>query len=222
MTLYLYALVDRPPRSKERLGRGLAREALSVVRVGKTFVIVEPRRKPREATTRAIVGHDRVVRRIAKLVPAVLPLRFGTTVADRAALAALLRPLEGSIGPAFERVRGAVQLTLRVAGRQTPPVIPERVGPGTRWIAERLARQQVPEIAVITEATRPFVRDARAERHDRRRDRGLYFASVYHLVAREDVPAWRRALARSIAQLPRGVRVTTTGPWPPWAFAELS
>ena len=76
----------------------------------------------------------------------------------------------------------------------------------------------MPELAAVSEATRPWVREVRAERHDR----GPRIASVYHLVAREDVRAWKRALARSIADLPRGVTVTTTGPWPPWAFAELA
>ena len=229
MTLYLYAIVDRPPRDRAQLGRGIARQSLSLVRAGSAFVVVEPA-EPREATPRTIVAHDRVVRRIARLVPSVLPLRFGTSAPDRAAVEALIAPLAESIRPAFERVRDAVQFTIRVSGRRSPPTIPARVGPGTRWVAERIARQQVPEVAAISEATRPWVRDARAERHDRghggrpspRRDRALHFASVYHLVAREDVRAWRRALGRALEELPKGVSVTTSGPWPPWAFAELA
>ena len=228
MTLYLYAIVDRQPRDRARLGRGIARQSLSLVRAGSAFVVVEPA-EPREATPRALVAHDRVVRRIARLVPSVLPLRFGTGAPDRAALEALIAPLAGSIAPAFERVRDAVQFTIRVSGRRSPPSIPARVGPGTRWIAERIARQQVPEVAAISEAPRPWVRDARAERHDRGRggkgsaprDRP-HFASVYHLVARADVRAWRRALGLALEELPKGVSITTTGPWPPWAFAELA
>lgn len=220
MTLYLYALVDRRPRQKELLGKGIGRKELTVVRAGPAFVVVEPA-AVREATPRAIVAHERVVRRIARLVPAVLPLRFGSAVPDRAALEHVLAAPADAIERAFERVRGAVQLTLRVSGRPSPPSIPARVGPGTRWLAERIARQQVPEIAAVTEATRPYVREVRAERHDRR-ERSPWFASVYHLVAREDVRAWRRALTRSIGELPRGVDVTITGPWPAWAFAELA
>lgn len=217
MTLYLYAIVDRQPRDRALLGSGIARRKLSLIRAGGVFVVVEPA-EAREVTARALVAHDRVVRRIAKLVPSVLPLRFGSTAPDRAAVQALIGPLARSIPRALERVRDAVQLTLRVRGRPSPPVIPPRAGPGTRWIAQRLARQQVPEIAVVTDATRALVREARAERHEGR----PYFASVYHLVGRDDVRAWRRALARAIAELPRGVSVTTTGPWPPWAFAELA
>ena len=226
MTLSLYAIVDRRPKSTEALGRGIARQALSLVRAGHAWVVVEPA-EPRAPSPRVIVAHDRVVRRIAKLVPAVLPLRFGSSAPDRAAVQALLAPLGGSIAHAFDRVRGAVQFTLRVSGQRARTPSRSGGGPGTRWLAKRIARHQVPEIAVVAEATRPYVREARVERHDREgrvhaaRD-SRQLASVYHLVPREDVRAWRRAVARALEQLPPGVSVTTTGPWPPWAFAELA
>jgi hypothetical protein len=42
---------------------------------------------------------------------------------------------------AFERVRGAVQFTLRVSGRRRrAPPIDRLTGPGTQWLAERIAR----------------------------------------------------------------------------------
>jgi len=77
-----------------------------------------------------------------------------------------------------------------------------------------MARERVPEIAALTEETRPFVRAVRVERRD-------HFATVYHLVERSAVRAWRAAVARALARL-GSIRVTTTGPWPPYAFAELS
>ncbi|OJY27742.1 MAG: hypothetical protein BGO98_41530 [Myxococcales bacterium 68-20] len=218
MSLYLYAIVDRPPRSPELLGRGIARKPLALVRAGKAYVVVEPA-EAREATPAAIVAHDRVVRRIARLAPSVLPLRFGATAVDRVAVKAAIAPLGGMLERAFERVRGAVQFTLRVDGLRAPAKrAPAGTGPGTRWLAERRARHEVPELTAVSEATRPWVREVRAERHDH----GPRIASVYHLVAREDVRAWKRAFARSIMDLPRGVTVTVTGPWPPWAFAELA
>lgn len=228
MTLSLYAIVDRRPKRTEELGRGIARQALSLVRAGEAWVVVEPA-EPRPPSPRAIVAHDRVIRRISKHVPGVLPLRFGSTAPDRAAVQALLAPLAGSLAGAFDRVRGAVQFTLRVSGARARLPSPRAGGPGTRWLARRIARQQVPEIAAVTEATRPYVREVRVERVDgagRALDRVAraprQLASVYHLVAREDVRGWQRALTRAIEQLPHDVTVTTTGPWPPWAFAELA
>jgi hypothetical protein len=213
--LYLYAIIDERPR--QALGNGITRRPLSVVRAGKAYVVIE-RAEAREATAATLVAHDRVVRRIARASAAVLPLRFASTAPDRTALDALLEPLAAPLEHAFERVRGAVQFTLRVSGRRArPPSAERRAGPGTRWLAKRIAAHRAPEIEAVTEATRSFVREARCERHDR----PPLLASVYHLVARKDVRAWRAALARAVPLLD-GVRITTTGPWPPYAFAELA
>jgi hypothetical protein len=215
MPLYLYAIVDERPR--QALGNGIGRRPLSVVRAGKAYVVVE-RAEPREATASALVAQDRIVRRIARVSSSVLPLRFASTAPDRAALEALLQPLAAPLEHALERVRDAVQFTLRVSGRRARAERAARdAGPGTRWLAKRMARHRVPEIAIVTEATRPFVRDARSERHDR----PPLVASVYHLVERKDVRAWRAALERTVPEL-EGVHIRTTGPWPPYAFAELA
>jgi len=217
VTLYLYAIVDRRPRVD--LGKGMGRGPLAFVRAGKVHVLVE-RTEAREPRPELLVAHDRVVRRLCRAASeaAVLPLRFGSTVPDRAALEALLAPLDALIGRAFDRVRGAVQLTMRVTGRRAPPRAPSReAGPGTRWLMRRIAAQSVPEIEALTEATKAFVREAKAERHDR----PPLVASVYHLVAREDLSRWRAAVRRALPEL-RGVRVSITGPWPPYAFAELA
>jgi len=215
--LYLYALVDRPPRRP--LGQGMARRPLSVLRAGKVWVVVEHASAP-AVTAKKLVAHDRVVRRIAAMVTAILPLRFASTARDSAALKALLAPLAEPIGRALARVSGCVQFTLRAAGRATrqPTRSSRKEGPGTRWLARRMARERVPEIAALTEETRPFVRAVRMERQEPPRD---HFATVYHLVERSAVPAWRAAVAKALPRL-GSVHVTMTGPWPPYAFAELS
>jgi hypothetical protein len=212
--LYLYAIVGAPPRAP--LGRGMARAPLSVVRAAGANVIVERTGAPR-VTPANLRAHDRVVRRIARLCSAVLPFRFGSVAGGRAELASLLEPVRGSIARALELVTDAVQFTLRVYGRPAAPAKASRgEGPGTRWLYQRLRAQQVPEIADVTERVRPFVRATRAHRHDR----GPLLASVYHLVAREDVRRYRAALAAASRALD-DVRIEATGPWPPYAFAEM-
>jgi hypothetical protein len=42
-------------------------------------------------------------------------------------------------------------------------------------------------------------------------------ASLYHLARRTDLPAWREAVAASPIE---DARLTVTGPWPSYAFAE--
>ncbi len=242
MTLYLYAIVDAPPAKP--LGIGIEGHALRSLRIGKAWVVAEEilgeasattsQRRPLSArpslarrsdggapTLASVVAHDRVVRRIARRAGqkcdlAILPLRFGSAVANRAALAKLFAPLSKEIVRALDRVRGAVQFTMRVTGRPArTPKLPRSVGPGTRWLAARMHAQRVPEIALLSEATRPFVRDTRTERHAR----PPLIASVYHLVPKDDVGRWRASVRRSMTKLE--VEVVVTGPWPPYAFAEL-
>jgi hypothetical protein len=214
MPLYLYALVDRRPRGP--LGRGIARQPLSLVHAGKAWVVVEPA-EAREPTPAALVAHDRVVRRLARSAAAILPLRFASTADDAAAVRALVAPMSALVVSAFRRVREAVQFTLRVSPSASAraPAPSRNAGPGTRWLAKRIAERRVPEIAPLTEATAPYVREARLERRGNA-------ATVYHLVPREHVAAWRAAARRSLAALDTRVRVSVTGPWPPYAFAELA
>jgi hypothetical protein len=213
--LYLYAIVGRRPRGP--LGTGIAGGALSVVRAGGAHVVVERAPAP-PPSARAIRAHDRIVKRIAALTPAVLPFRFGSVVTDAGALRTMLEPVGAAIAQALELVAGCVQYTLRVYGEaardEAEPARGE--GPGARWLGVRLRARRVQEIAPVTEATAPYVRGSRSERHER----PPLVASVYHLVPRSETRAYRAALSRSARALER-VHVKTSGPWPPYAFAEL-
>jgi len=208
-SLVLYAIVDRAPRGT--LGKGL-----SVVRAAGTHVVVE-RGTAREVTAASVRAYDRVVRRISRACDAVLPFRFGSVVSDRSALASLLEPIADAVERSLALVRGCVQYTIRVHGRAAAIAPSRGKGPGTRFLDARLAAQRVVEIAPVTAAVAPYVRATRVQRHDR----PPLLASVYHLVAREDLRRYRAALAKSTALLAKSVRITPTGPWPPYAFAEV-
>jgi hypothetical protein len=209
----LYAIADARPRGA--LGKGIGGKPLVVVRAGGAHVVIE-RASPAEPSVRTLRAHDRIVRRVARFAPAVLPVRFGTSVADARSLAALLAPLEDALADALAAVRECVQYTLRVHGPPAPPEKPNpRSGPGARFMAKRLAERQAPEIAPVTAATKEWVRASRVERHA---DKGDHVATVYHLVPRREARAYRAALVRARV---REVRVVVTGPWPPYAFAEL-
>jgi hypothetical protein len=218
--LTVYAIADARPRGP--LGKGLGGEPLAVLRAAGAHVVVE-RGDAVAPSVETLRAHDRIVRRVARAAPAVLPVRFGTRVTDARALAALLAPLDRALASALGAVRGCEQYTLRVHGRAAPPARPDpRAGPGARFLAKRLATRRAPEIDPITQATRPWVRAARVQRRDARSAArsGDLVATVYHLVARRDARAYRAALTRSAAGV-RRVRVAVSGPWPPYAFAEL-
>jgi hypothetical protein len=180
------------------------------------FVIAERTHAP-EATATTLRAHDRVVRRIAERVNAVLPFRFGSVAEDPKTVVALVGPLQPLVDKALAQVRGCVQFTLRVRGEPARPrARAPRGGPGTRFLTALVEAKRVPEIAPLTKATRPFVRASRSERHDR----PPLLASVYHLVPRGRERAYRAAVERSLAALEVSVRVA--GPFPPYAFAELT
>lgn len=196
--LYLYALLDsRPPGVNASLGlarrpreanAGLAR--LRVVRCGRLFAVVSDVSRPPKITPRTLRAHDAVVRRLATLVDALLPVRFGTVVSSPDELARLIGAREGELREALRLVKGREQMTLRVYGlAATDDAKGDREekargdhatgdmseneasqGPGTRHlrrlqIAHR-RRTSVPEIAALRDACAPFVHAERVERHD--------------------------------------------------------
>ena len=215
----LYAIVAKRPR--RALGNGMGGRTLTLVRAGGAHVVVE-RADPKDPTPRALRHHDRIVKRIATATTAVLPFRFGSHASDAASLRAMLEPVSAAVAKALELVDGCVQYTLRVygdVGRSAPAPSEKGAegGPGTRWLGVRLRKRRVPEIDAVTTATAPYVKAARAERHDR----PPLIASVYQLVSKEQVRPYRLALRRAARDLAE-VEVRSSGPFPPYAFAELS
>jgi len=212
--LRLYAVVaGRPPAS---LGMGLGRTTLETSRILGLRLVFD--RGPVPVVTPAnLRAYDRVVRRLCRTFDAVLPFRFGSAAPDRAALRSLLAPATTSLDEALTLVSGAAQFTLRVYGPPEAPPRPSRGdGPGARYLTARRFALTVPEIAGVTAATRALVRAARVERHER----PPLLASVYHLVLRSDVRAYRSAVAAAAAEL-HGIRLDLRGPFPPYAFAGL-
>jgi hypothetical protein len=167
-------------------------------------------------------GHDAAVRQIQSGVPALLPARFGTVVAGVEDLEAALGPREDALQAALLGVREREQMTLRVAaagdmaGEDESPV-PE--GPGTRYLAARsgAALRRRPEVGRVLDGLQGLVRAERIERVDR----PPLLATVYHLVDRGAAGDY---LARLDALRPGspGLRLTASGPWPPYAFAEAA
>ncbi|HEX5719061.1 MAG TPA: GvpL/GvpF family gas vesicle protein [Thermoanaerobaculia bacterium] len=206
--LYLYAVIDEEPA--EPLGAGLAGEPLRLVRCGELLIVAgeaEPKITPEN-----LAAQDAVVRRLN--VPAVLPIRFGETVRDEEELCNLLKPRGSDLVAALERVRGCEQMTLRVFGEPSPPppAPSEPSGPGTRYMEARRREieraRSLPEVEPLLDRLRPLVQAERIER----KEQGALLGTVYHLVRREDVPAYKETVREEDG-------VAVSGPWPPYAFA---
>ena len=221
--LYLYALVgDRPSGGT---GRGLRREPLAVIPGGGFHVVVGRMDAPPAATTAALRRHDAALRRIAATVDAVLPIRFGSVVPDEDAAERVLRPRALELAGRLAQVRDHEQMTLRVFGPRRPSrarvAVPARagragLGPGARFLAARRhlhERPGAPELDPIRPLLDGLVSDERVQRHTT----PPLLASVYHLVRRGRHAEYRARIARAAGQL-APLRLTVSGPWPPYAF----
>jgi len=227
--LYLYALLERRPAGT--VGR------TRVIRCGRLFAAVSDVVTPPAITARSLRAHDAVVRRLATLVDAVLPVRFGTVVSNPTELARSIAPREKELRDALRLVRGREQMTLRVYAAHGAGTGDERCddaaerntgdagGAGTRHLRRlhraHLRRTSVPEIAAVRDAFAPFVRAERVERHDvpeRSRRSATLIASVHHLIDRRAARRYRAAVKRA-GTGGDPVRIVVKGPWPPYAFA---
>jgi hypothetical protein len=220
--LYLYALVGASPRGQT--GRGIRREALETV-PGPGFHVVAGRMDAAPDPTSAMLRrHDAVVRRIAGTVDAILPVRFGSVVPDAAAAVQVFAASAPDLTARLGRVRGHDQMTLRVfgasratapAGTPAPKTRAPAAGPGTRYLAARRPRHhaQAPELDPI----RPLLADLVAEERVQRHGTPPLLASVYHLVPRARRAQYRTRVSQAARQL-APLRLTVSGPWPPYAF----
>ena len=217
--VYLYALLSAAPSCET--GVGVCAERLRVVTAGGLVALVGDVAEPPEATAVVLRAQDAILRRLASAVEALLPVRFGTLVDDDAALAESLAGRRPQLARALGRVAGCEQMTLRVWGESAPAAPSAEVdgGPGTRYLAGRRHAQawarRVPELDPVRGQLQALVREERAERHDR----PPLLATVQHLIPRGAGARYIDAIDAARAEL-RPWRVSVTGPWPPYAFAE--
>jgi len=122
----------------------------------------------------------------------VVPFRFGTTFADRAALDAWVERHRLQLELELERLRGKAEWSVEA-------IAPERPS-GERYLEERLATAVLPDVRVrLAEVAEERAGDAYLVANDR-----------------------QAALAEAIAELEAaGHELRVTGPWPPYSFARL-
>ena len=228
MILCVYALVSSS-RPLQRL-TGIAGERLRAIPVDGVIAVVGDVRWRPATSTRNLRQYAAVVEALASRVPAILPVRFGTTFNDLAELTLVLRSRGSALRQRVRAVRGRTQMTIRLVGSdpdagrlggRTPVTHRTGVRPrnrttqGTQYLQERLAvlrtPREVPELASIRPAIRRFVKDERVERRG-----GV--ATVHHLIPRAMTERYRAAVERAAAD--SGVRLVISGPFAPYAFAD--
>ena len=220
MSVYLYAVLSARPASP--CGHGVCAEPLRLLSVGELVALVGDVPATPEVTAMTLRAQDALLRRLAAEVDALLPARFGTLLDDDAALTEALTRRRGPLAEALGRVAGCEQMTVRVWGDNAPPAAASGTapgGPGTRYLTERRhaheAAHRVPEIDPLRQRLGDLVRAERVERHDR----PPLLATVQHLVPRGAGGRYVAAVDDCRAGL-RPCRISVTGPWLPYAFAE--
>ncbi|QJR16278.1 GvpL/GvpF family gas vesicle protein [Usitatibacter palustris] len=216
--LYVYAVC---PRLHARVDlTGVAGEPLQIfAAAGLAAVIGELVRAPRVNIT-AFRKHDAVVRALACRFPAVVPLRFGSCLAGTEDLRQVLEAHATPLRAKLCLLRGRVQMTLRGVdhgcGRPAKSDQDARAATGRAYLQARaittVREDEVPSLAPLLPAVSRWVR---AERIEKRAG----IVSVHHLVPQGCVAAYARAMHRTAEA--ECVRMTLTGPFPPYAFGRL-
>jgi Gas vesicle synthesis protein GvpL/GvpF len=180
-------------------------------------------------------GHDTVVRAAVTAGP-VLPLRFGTVVADEDGARRLLREHSAVARERLDRIGDAREWGVRLVrslSEEQPVPAAAREGrtdvSGTEFLARRRQALQEREDAeqtartaaqVLEEALAPHVTEAL-------RRGGAPGSSLLLDVAYLVPPATEAAFLAETERLggelrPRGLALEVTGPWPPYSFAALT
>lgn len=192
--LYVYAIADSTP---DPLGIGLHGSSLRASEEAGLVALASEHGRPPEPTAEDLRRHEQVVERLMEQI-AVLPLRFGATVACEAELRGFLAGRAEEFRALLEQVRGASELSVRVA-----PVSPAGA---TKPAGGELAQARVHE---------PLDALARHSRVVAARSGG--FKAAY-LVERNRVGAFVALVERLGESNP--APISCTGPLPPYSFVS--
>src|SRR5579871_5564153 len=219
MAWYVFALVDDVP--ERGLGRGLS-GPLRPRNAGGAVAIVERRADVPPGEFGSLRAHQAVVTRIAGLVPAILPVRFGTLLEDDA-LDDALAEREDDIREALAGVRHRVQFTWRRRSRpsrtqpraKTAGATPGRATrtSGAEYLrhAARLANPLPPAaFRLLRDRTHGCVVRERFQPAS-----GDIPDTLYQLIEKS---AQKRYRELADAVMLTNPTLTMTGPWPPFAF----
>jgi hypothetical protein len=215
--IYAYAICDPATAATPPGRRGLGGAALRVLPCDGLAAVYSRHRSLRpRPSPELVLGHESVVEGIMAR-GTVLPLRFGTQLESEEQLTALVSQRRDQLLRALDRVRGRVEIGVRVtserAVRRAGAAGGERSGRDhllalvrQQRLADRATRDLHAPLAAL--ATESVVRE--------RPDPPAVLVSSY-LVDGAAVAEFRRR-AEELAARVEATSVTVTGPWPPYSF----
>jgi hypothetical protein len=201
----LYAVTDRPAEPLPDLA------PLGELASGELAVIYGPATEG-EVSAEALWHHEEVVEALMDDRD-VLPFRYGTRCTDADAAARAVAERREELAAALERIRGAVELSLRVLVTDASGEAPK----SARDYVAAKARDAAIARAIVGSVHEPLSARARASRQ-KPSGNGAEPLRAAYLVDREHVDAFAAQVAGLQARRP-DLRLLCTGPWPPYSFA---
>jgi hypothetical protein len=233
MSLYVYCLGDGLSGAAFEGLAGVGRARVRVLPLrGFAAVVSEAGDEPTSVSEENLLAHNRVnAAALSHTTP--LPCRFGTRAAPER-LAEYVSANEAALAAALARVRGCVEMSVKLMEKaegkgQKAEVESEEgavsVGAGTAFLlkkrreilGEEGARRRA-EVAAAWLAS--GVGELARETAARLSPSEAIFVRAAHLVERARVEEYRARL-RALAAERQGVRLLTSGPWPPYSFSDI-
>jgi Gas vesicle synthesis protein GvpL/GvpF len=191
----LYAITDDPTPPDP---------PLRAVRSDGLAVLYAPAER-RAVTADALWHHEQVVEKLMA-GRELLPVRYGTFVPDPAAAAEALAGRKDELAASLDRVRGAVELAVRVEGGEPEA---EPTESGRDYMSAKARRMEKADL--VHDRLSPLARE-HVLRPGPELLRAAYLvdrAAVEHFVS----------LVRRLQESHPDLDLLCTGPWPPYSFA---
>lgn len=184
-------------------------------------VVSDRSEAPPSVQESALWAHERVVEELM-LHRAVLPMRFGSTLADEAAVRRLLVTRQEELTLALRRVTGAVELGVRATWRSGDTThdepTPGASGPGAAYLLAR-SRSRERARALAERLDRSLAQLFRT-RVQRLLSSARLLVTAAYLVDETDVRAFRSRIA-ALEKDVDDAQIVCTGPWPPYSFTGV-
>jgi hypothetical protein len=213
MSLVVYAITDAPAANSGSVRTVEHGDSLRTVEHGGLAAVVSEH-DGASADRSEVFDYERVMERLMA-ERTILPMRFGSVLADEREVRAVLSDRAEELHAGLERVRGAVELSLR-AGWREPPERITAAGPGTAYMLDRVALER--RARALADRLDPLGALARDMRRRIARDDDLPVRDAY-LVDRGRVTAFTDSI-KQLDERHGDIELVCTGPWPPYSFAS--
>jgi hypothetical protein len=204
----VYAITDHPAPPLPGVG------ALRVVATGELEAVCAPA-SDGDASPETLWHREEIVEALMEDRD-LLPVRYGTRFDDEETAARAVQRRHAELTAALNRVRGAVELSVRVVNAEEPAH--EWTGSDPTAYLRARASSMALQASALRTLHEPLSALARATMQRPPRAPSELLRGAY-LVDRDDVMRFAALVGRLQDESPT-LRLLCTGPWPPYSFAE--